>query len=58
MKGMKKFLAVMMILVMALAFAACGSNSKDPASTDSSADAPKTSGETLIVGTGTNILAV
>lgn len=51
MKGMKKFLAVMMILVMALAFAACGSNSKDPASTDSSADAPKASGETLVVGT-------
>ncbi len=50
MKKMKKFFAVMMIFVMAAAFAACG-DSKDPTSADSSADTPKASGETLVVGT-------
>ena len=51
MKSMKKFLAVAMILLMTAALAACGGDTKDSGSSDSSADAPKASGDVLIVGT-------
>ena len=51
MKSMKKFLAVAMILLKTAALAACGGDTKDSGSSDSSADAPKASGDVLIVGT-------
>ena len=41
MKNMKKLLAVMMVLVMTLALAACGDTKKDDGSAAGSADAPK-----------------
>ena len=51
MKNMKKLLAVMMVLVMTLALAACGDTKKDDGSAAGSADAPKASGDVLVVGT-------
>ena len=53
MKSMKKFLAVMMVLLMTVALAACGGNTENGSSSsaDTSADTPKASGDVLVVGT-------
>ena len=47
----KRLISLTLAGSMLLSLAACGGDTKDSGSSDSSADAPKASGDVLIVGT-------